>query len=68
MRAVCGGCLRLHALPTAEQAEVIRDIPGIRKRIELAPETLERLRARTASWNRLEAQLIDESDPISPGS
>ena len=30
---------------------MIRDALGIRKRIELAPETLERLRARTAGWN-----------------
>ena len=45
------GCLRLHTLPTTEQAAVIRDALGIRKRIELARETLERLRARAASWN-----------------
>ena len=45
------GCLRLHHLPTPEQAEIIRDVLGIRKRVELAPETLEWLRARTAAWN-----------------
>jgi|SRR6516162_9872282 len=45
------GCLKLHTLPTPEQAAVIRDVLGIRKRIELAPDTLERLRARTAGWN-----------------
>jgi hypothetical protein len=37
------GCLRLHVLPTPEQAAVIRDVLGIRKRIQLAPETLDRL-------------------------
>ena len=46
---VDAGCLRLHHLSTAEQAEVIRDVLGIRKRVELTPETLERLRARTAT-------------------
>ena len=46
---VDAGCLRLHHLATAEQAEVIRDVLGIRKRVELTPETLERLRARTAT-------------------
>src|SRR5262245_9816018 len=39
------GCLQLHQLPTAEQAEVIRDVLGIRKRVELGPEELERRRA-----------------------
>lgn len=39
------GCLRLHRLPTAAQAEVIRDVLGIRKRTELAPDELERRRA-----------------------
>jgi hypothetical protein len=32
------GCLRLHALPTAEKAVVIRDVLGIRKGLE---ETLD---------------------------
>jgi len=45
------GCLRLRTLPTPEQAAVLRDMLGIRKRLEFAPETLERLRARTAGWN-----------------
>jgi hypothetical protein len=37
--------MRLHQLPTSEQAEVIRDVLGIRKRTELAPDELERRRA-----------------------
>ena len=36
------GCFRLHRLPTASEAEVIRDIIGIRKRTTLSPEELER--------------------------
>jgi hypothetical protein len=44
------GCLRLQQLPTAEQASVIRDILGIRKRMEFSPEDLER---RRASMTRL---------------
>ena len=56
------GCLRLHQLPTAEQAEVLRDILGIRKWVELAPETLERLRAGAAAWNGLEPQEKAETD------
>src|SRR5262245_14728355 len=55
------GCLRLHALPTPDQADVIRDVLGIRKRTEISAETLERLRARTALWNGLEPQAIDDS-------
>ena len=39
------GRLRLHQLPTAEQAEVIRDCLGIRKRTELDADELERRRA-----------------------
>ena len=38
------GCLRLHPLPTAEQAEIIRDVLGIRKRTEFAPGERERRR------------------------
>ena len=40
------GCFRLHRLPTAEEAEVIRDIVGIRKRRELSPEELARITER----------------------
>ena len=43
------GCLRLHHLPTPEQAEEIRQVLGIRKRVELAPEELERRRAQVAA-------------------
>jgi hypothetical protein len=39
------GCLRLHQLPTAARATVIRDALGIRKRAELGAEELERRRA-----------------------
>ena len=38
------GCFRLHRLPTPAEAEVIRDIIGIRKRIDLSPEELARRR------------------------
>jgi hypothetical protein len=48
------GCLRLHRLPTADQAEVIRDILGIRKRVEYSPETLEQRRSLMAAWNGAE--------------
>jgi hypothetical protein len=44
------GCLRLVSLPTPEQAGVIRDALGIRKRMEFAPDDLER---RRASMTRL---------------
>jgi len=43
------GCLRLHQLPDATQAEVIREVLGIRKRVELAPSELERRRSLMAS-------------------
>src|SRR5262249_23184438 len=39
------GTLRLHRLPTDAEATVIRDLPGIRKRMELTREDLERRRA-----------------------
>ena len=39
------GCLRLHKLPTPEQAEVIRDVLGIQKRREVSAAELERLKA-----------------------
>jgi hypothetical protein len=50
------GCLRLHELPTPEQALVIRDVLGIQKRREVSPETLELLRARVATWNEAQTQ------------
>ena len=52
--------MRSHHLPTAEQAQVLRDVLGIRKRVELTLQALERLRARTTSWNPLQPQLIDK--------
>jgi hypothetical protein len=42
------GCLRLHELPTVEQAEEIRRALGLRKRVEISPEELERKRAQVA--------------------
>jgi hypothetical protein len=39
------GCLRLHQLPTPQQANVIRDILGIHKRREVSTVELERLKA-----------------------
>jgi len=62
------GCLRLHALPTSEQAEVIRDVLGLQKRREDSPETLERLKARTAAWNGAQPQLNAsiETRPAAP--
>jgi len=56
------GCLRLHHPPTPEQAVVIRDVLGIRKRMEFAPDDLER---RRASAKRL-AQVKGSSPARSP--
>jgi hypothetical protein len=39
------GCLRLHQLPSPEQAAAIRDALGIRKKMEFTPDDLERRRA-----------------------
>jgi hypothetical protein len=50
------GSFRLHQLPTSEQAEVVRDVVGIRQRREYSEETREILRARIASWNGAEPQ------------
>jgi hypothetical protein len=50
------GCLRLHQLPTSDQAADIRDVLGIQKRREVSAETLERLKAFAfASGPRSEA-------------
>ena len=38
------GCFRLHRLPTAVEAAVIRDILGVRKAVDLSPDELERRR------------------------
>src|SRR6476646_250896 len=40
------GCLRLHRLPTPAEAETIRGILGIRKRVELSAEARASLTAR----------------------
>jgi hypothetical protein len=42
------GCLRLDHLPTPAQNESIRDILGIRKRMEFAPDDLERRKTSMA--------------------
>jgi hypothetical protein len=42
------GVVRLHYLPTADEAEVLRDVLGVRKRMQFDPGDLERRRA-TAS-------------------
>jgi hypothetical protein len=39
------GVLKLHRLPTADQAAVIREVLGIRKRQTISASTLERLKA-----------------------
>jgi len=44
------GCLRLHALPTPEQAVTIRRLLGIPKRREYSAEVLEQMKARLAPW------------------
>jgi hypothetical protein len=46
------GTLRLRELPTLEQASVIRDVLGIRKRQEISDATRERLRAFAFSGAR----------------
>lgn len=43
------GVFRLHRLPTSDEAEVVRDIVGIRKRVELSPEARAILTARLPS-------------------
>ena len=42
------GCFRLFALPTPQEAVVIRDVMGLRKRVDYTPDTLERKRASMA--------------------
>jgi hypothetical protein len=42
------GCLRLFRLPSPEEAVVIRDVMGLRKRVDYTPETLERKRVSMA--------------------
>ena len=42
------GCLRLLRLPISEEAAAIRDVMGLRKRVDYAPAALERKRASMA--------------------
>ena len=42
------GCLRLFHLPTPQEAVVIREVIGLRKRVDYAPDALERKRASMA--------------------
>ena len=52
------GCLRLFNLPTPDQAAIIRNVLGIRKRQEISDATRERLRAFAFERNpRNEASL-----------
>ena len=44
----------LHRLPLPDEAEIIRDVLGLRKRTEYSAEHLEMLRA--AAWNGVEHQ------------
>jgi hypothetical protein len=46
------GCLRLARLPTAAEAEEIRDVLGIRKRVFYSPDELERRREHGRSLRR----------------
>ena len=50
------GCLRLTSLPTPEQAIAIREVLGIRKRAEFAPDALEQMRARLPGKRHLSVQ------------
>jgi hypothetical protein len=42
------GCLRLFSLPTPQEAVAIRDVMGLRKRVDYGPDALERKRASMA--------------------
>jgi hypothetical protein len=67
------GCLRLHQLPTPEQAAVIRHVLGIRKKMEFTPDDLERRRASmtrlslapgSANATALVSEFASEPEPI----
>jgi hypothetical protein len=64
------GCLRLLDLPTPEQAVIIRDVLGLRKRVAYSPETLERKRASMAkaisAWRPAEAATTAPEDASAP--
>jgi hypothetical protein len=49
------GCFMLHRLPTASEAEIIRERLSIRKRPSFDEATLERKRAAMAALNNREA-------------
>src|SRR5215475_8399131 len=55
------GCLRLHRLPTLEQATTIREDLGIRKRMELAPSDLERRQIQAMTCSRTRALTLSNS-------
>src|SRR5262245_32908770 len=56
------GCLRLIELPTPDQAIIIRDVIGLRKRTELGPSELERRRG----LGKLLAQAQGSPSSLSP--
>lgn len=68
------GCLRLFALPTPDQAALIREVLGLKKRRQYDHETLERLRATAGSLfrgqeqaGRIEAaSIVPEADDAPP--
>jgi hypothetical protein len=59
------GCLRLHRLPTPEQATVIRDVLGIRKKMEFAPDDLARRRT-SMTMLALAARSASVAAPLTP--
>jgi hypothetical protein len=61
------GSLRLHQLPTPEQAEIIRDVLGIRKRAVLSPEELERRRTLVARARSAQGRRNGTGPPACPG-
>jgi hypothetical protein len=54
------GCMRLHELPTAEQAVAIREALGIRKRVEFSEEELERRKTLMARLRWLKGRPRDD--------
>jgi hypothetical protein len=65
------GCLRFHELPTPQQAELIRDILGLRKRRDMTPEALAKLEMARANspvsrCRKPEATVAGRMVPLSP--
>jgi hypothetical protein len=60
------GCLRLHHLPTPEQAVVIRDVLGIRKRMEFSPDDLARRRASAKTLAQVKGLCPARSPVLEP--